>query len=67
MENDLINLQTKLAHQENTLDALNEVVVRQQQQIDALEKLCAELRDKLLSLSDTAGTVGGEDAPPPHY
>lgn len=67
----LIELQTQFAFQEDLLRELNEVVVRQQSQIDALERELHIHRDKLLHILDNIadkGAAGGpQDERPPHY
>ncbi|MFZ4479672.1 MAG: SlyX family protein [Rhodoferax sp.] len=62
----LIDLEIKAAFAEDLLDQLNEIIVRQQQQIDQLIREIAHLRQ--------SGTDGGAGAPrnpredlPPHY
>ena len=59
-------LENKVIHQEYTVDELNTVVTRQQDQIDALT---AELRNlRSLILEGGERTVdAGEEPPPPHY
>jgi SlyX protein len=62
----LVELQTQLAFQEDTLQALDDVVTRQQQSIDRLLQLQQRLERQL---SEQVGTA--ESAPadqrPPHY
>ena len=59
-------LENKVIHQEYTVDELNSVVTRQQDQIDQLMaeigQLRAELRDPGERTIDAA-----EEPPPPHY
>jgi SlyX protein len=62
----LTELEIKASYTEDTLDRLNEVVVRQQQQIDLLLREVARLRE--------LGTTAEQPAPrnlreelPPHY
>ncbi len=64
----LIELETKLAFQEDTLQILNEVVTRQQQQIERLEAQLALLIDRFRQLSDPpTGNLKPADEKPPHY
>jgi SlyX protein len=51
---------------EDTLDQLNEVVVRQQQQIDLLTRELLALRDQQAS-GDPAAARSLRDELPPHY
>ena len=62
-----IELETRIAHQDDALRALGDEVFRQQQQLDQLE---ATIRHILTRLQDPeGGTPGGdaEDEKPPHY
>lgn len=63
----IIELEIKAAYQEDLLQALNNVVSRQQQQIERLEAMCRLLNERIESLS-TAGRTGEiVDEVPPHY
>lgn len=66
-ENRLIRIETKLAHQENLVDELNEVLTDQQSRISQLEDVCRRLTARLQALDE--GGVAGEadDERPPHY
>jgi SlyX protein len=62
----LIDLQSQLAFQEDTLQALNDVVTRQQQQIANLHELCTQQKDQLENLiGEQEGEI--EEPRPPHY
>ena len=65
------DIETKLAYQEQALDELNEIVTRQQSQIDKLEATCRHLLEKLRELGENDdGEVSGESLDqqrPPHY
>ena len=63
------DLEIKFTYQETTLDALNEVISRQQQQLDRLEVLCNELRNRLRVITDDGGIAHtmSEGERPPHY
>ena len=67
MDDDIIDLQTKLAHQEHTIAALNDALTGQQEQIARLESLVGALKDRVQALSDAAPAAGAGDEPPPHY
>ena len=62
----LTDLEIKASFSEDTLDRLNEVVVRQQAQIDALLRQLAALRDRLPE-DVQAGPRSLRDELPPHY
>ncbi len=64
-ENRLIDIETKVAHQEQLLSDLNEALSDQQAQIGRLESLCKALIDRLNSLGDRADQTSDER--PPHY
>lgn len=51
--------------QERALEALNEALIRQQAQVDALQQGLAAAEEKLLALRGLL-EQGGEIAPPPH-
>ena len=62
----LTQLEIKASFSEDTLDRLNEVVVRQQAQIDALLRQVAALREQWPA--DGPGTPRSlRDELPPHY
>jgi SlyX protein len=68
VDDDIIDLQTKLAHQEHTIAALNDALTGQQAQITELEALVNALRDRVRALSDAAPAAATEgDEKPPHY
>ncbi len=66
-EDRLIDIETKMAHQEQLLTELNEVLTDQQAQISRLEALSQSLTDRLNSLVDNAGGGQLTDERPPHY
>ena len=63
----LIDIETKMAHQEQLLAELNEAVTNQQAQISRLESLFQSLIDRVNSLGDNSGTGHVTDDRPPHY
>jgi SlyX protein len=71
IEDRLIEIETKISFQEDMLQELNNVVCRQQKQIDQLEAVCKSLIDHVRALSEAAAegkSDGGMlNERPPHY
>jgi len=64
----LMELEVRLAYQEDMLNALNQVVSRQAEQIDRLEGMNRELYARFRQLVDGQSIGKIEDEPPPpHY
>lgn len=66
-EERVIDIETKLAHQERLLSELDDVLTDQQARISRLEVLCQSLIDRIKSLAETAGAERPPDERPPHY
>ena len=64
-EDRLIEIETKLAYQDDLVSQLNDVVTDQQSQITKLELLCESLVGRIKSLSEAADQP--QDERPPHY
>lgn len=65
-QQELIDLQTRLAFQDDAITALNATVARQQNQLDEQSRQIQALRDQLKALHH-AGAAVGDEPPPPHY
>lgn len=63
----LIEIETKIAYQEQTVKELNEAICQQQNQIDQLQATCNLLIKRLTSLADTLPANDPLDEKPPHY
>jgi len=63
----MIEIETKLAHQEYTIAELNDALSSQQSQISNLELMVTALRERIKALSESAPTGGDTDEVPPHY
>ena len=67
----LEEIESRFAYQEQMLDELNDIIVRQQGQIDQLEALSRHLLEKLRELDANEDSSGdGNDLlqeKPPHY
>ena len=64
-----IDLETKLAYQEDAQQQLSDVVARQQQQIETLETALRALIDRVnaLNVQEGADKQSLADEVPPHY
>lgn len=69
MNEDRINeLEVRLAHQDDLLEKLNQVVADQQQRIMDLEKLVELLTGRYRDIAESVDRLTPhQDAPPPHY
>ncbi len=70
MNDDLLELQTQLSYQDDVVQQLNEVVTRQQGEIDLMRREMDIIKARMKELISTQGD-GNEtvavDVPPPHY
>ena len=66
-EERFIDLETRLAHQDQLLSELNDVVTGQQARIMDLEELCKALLERVRSLGDGVPAGDPVDERPPHY
>lgn len=62
----LTELEIKVSFNEDLLDQLNQIVIRQQQQIDALLRELVELRQQMPPAGASAFRQAGDELPP-HY
>jgi len=67
IESRLTELETKISYQDHLIGELNDVVTKQQQQIDKLEKEVLRMRDHLKQGSDSGLARPDEESAPPHY
>jgi SlyX protein len=66
-EERFVDLETRLAHQDQMLHELNDVVTDQQTKIMQLEELCRSLIDRVRSLGEGLPAGDPADERPPHY
>ena len=57
-EDQLVEIETRQAFQEHTIEELNGVIISQQQQLDRLESLVVRLQKKLYELLDESEDPG---------
>ncbi|MHB8454502.1 MAG: SlyX family protein [Acidiferrobacterales bacterium] len=65
LESRVVDLEIRLTHQEATLSALGDTIVRQQRVMEELGLRITALRQQLLSGPSVASSE--EEGPPPHY
>jgi len=58
-------LEEKFEYQDHTVETLNQVIIRQQAQIDAMQEELKKLREDVMATSLEAGNIVSEK--PPHY
>lgn len=66
-EERFVDLEMRLAHQDQMLHELNDVVTAQQAKLMQLEDLCKSLIDRVRSLGEGVAAGGPADERPPHY
>jgi SlyX protein len=67
MEERVIELETRLAFQEDAVQHLNQVVARQQRLIDELSQRVELLKRQIQHLAPSPLEGGETEPPPPHY
>ena len=66
-EDRLVEIESKLAHQEHLLFELNDVITNQQEKIMQLQELCGSLVERVRSIGDALPDDAPQDQRPPHY
>lgn len=67
MSDRLTALEIQLTHQQQQVEELNELVYRQQQDIDALNTELRRIKEQLQFALPSFVREAGDDDPPPHY
>lgn len=63
----VVELETRLAFQDRTVQALNEVVTRQQHDLERLRRELEALKTRLRGLDPSPVGRREDEPPPPHY
>lgn len=63
----LVELEVRYTHQDKTLAEVSDVVYRQEQRIEQLERRLKALEKRLLELGEPGATRDAKDDVPPHY
>ena len=66
-EDRIIDIEIKLARQEDLVESLNQMVYQQQKKIDELAALCAALARRTMDMSSSDSDSRPADEKPPHY
>ncbi|MGB5630286.1 MAG: SlyX family protein [Woeseiaceae bacterium] len=66
-EERFIDLESRLAHQDQLLHELNDVVTGQQVKLMQLEALCQSLIERVRSIGEGGESGDPADERPPHY
>lgn len=67
-EERLVEIETKIAFQEKTIKDLNDVVYKQQQEIEKFGSICDALMKRVKEFSEfTPGIDASANERPPHY
>lgn len=67
LRDQLFDLQAQIAFQEDTLQALNSVVAKQDKTIRELVQKMQQMNERLQSLSQSLPVAGDSNELPPHY
>jgi len=67
MHDRIVELETKVAFQEQALTELSDALAHQQRQIEALDKALRELRIQFTAALPSLVALPSEETPPPHY
>jgi SlyX protein len=67
MNDDIIDLQTRVAFQDGLLEELNQVLTNQQQQITRLENSMGVMRSQIETMQSAQSEGETIEPPPPHY
>jgi SlyX protein len=66
-EERLVELETRLAYQDQLVEELNKLVFEQDKRVRKLEEICKTLSRQLLDLAEESPAAENGDQPPPHY
>ncbi len=65
----IVELETKLAYQEHTIEQLDQSLQQQQQQVSVLQRQLQLLQQQIKNITDNESVTGTAmpEPPPPHY
>ncbi len=66
-EERIVDIEIKVARQEDLVDTLNQMVYQQQKKLDELEALCTALARRLMDVVSGGNEQNAGNEKPPHY
>jgi len=66
-EERLVNIESKIAYQEDLIEELNKIVYQQQQKLSRLEAICTSLAGHIQTLAEAGSESKPVNERPPHY
>ena len=67
MDNRVTELEIRLTHLEDTIETLNQTIIKQHNEIDTLQLQVSVLEKKIKSSQSSPVALESEETPPPHY
>ncbi len=67
IEEQLIDLQTQVAFQDDTIQALNDALSHQQLELERLMQMVKIINGQVKQLAPEASESSADEPPPPHY
>ena len=67
MENRITELEIRLTHLEDTIEILNNTIIKQHGEIDLLQLQVSVLEKKIKTSQSSPIALESEETPPPHY
>lgn len=67
LEERLTEIESRVAFQDDTIQQLNDVIVRQQQDIEKLTEELQLLKQQMQALAPSLVVDQAQETPPPHY
>jgi len=66
-EDRLVDLETRLAYQDQLVETLNKLVYEQDKRVQKLEEICKRLTRQYNEMAENSTGAENDDQPPPHY
>lgn len=67
MQDQITEIEIKIAHLEQSVSELSDVLYQQQGLLEKLERICGELHKRIADPEPNSGSNNPADEKPPHY